>query len=169
MRAAECSSSRGSRVTIRSVALVLVSALAMSCTVRTPTTASPSASPSPEATSTPSPSATASSTASPTPVPSAARPGIVVTAAGAIPADSAYVLVQNTGAERVLLIDLAAKKSREVVRFDRPQVSRRSVVLSASADGQTLAILERSDATLLLHVVRPATGEIGRASCRERV
>lgn len=145
-------------MTIRPVVLLLVSALVVSCAAPKPATASPSASASVAPSATASPSATP---ASPTPVPTAsARPGIVVTAAGAIPTDAAYVLVQNTGAERVLLIDLTAKKSREVVRFDRPQVSRRSVVLSASIDGQTLAILERTDATVLLHVVRPATGEI---------
>src|SRR5258706_1434365 len=158
MRMEACSSSRVERVTRHSAVLAVVCALLISC--RTPTPTPP---PAPAAVASPTPTATQTATATPTPstAPTAtARPGIVVTAAGAIPSDATYVLVQNTGAERVLLIDLAAKKSREVVRFDRPQVSRRSVVLSASTDGQTLAILERSDATLLLHVVRPATGEL---------
>lgn len=155
----------------RRIPFVVVSAtllIAAALVFRTPSP-STTVSPSPTASSAPStgaPSATASATGSPTasPTPAAsastARPGIIVTAAGTIPPDFTYVLVQNTGSERALLIDLPVKRSREVVRFDRPEAARRSVVLSASADGQTLAILERSDATLLLHVVRPATGEL---------
>ncbi|HEV8229709.1 MAG TPA: hypothetical protein VGQ86_07105 [Candidatus Limnocylindria bacterium] len=78
----------------------------------------------------------------------------------AVPADHTYVLVQNSGAERVLLVDLAAKRSTEVVRFERELTSRRSVALTESADGRALAILERIDASVLLHVVRPITGEV---------
>jgi hypothetical protein len=146
-----CSRSRVERVTIRGAALAALLGLVVSCT--TP----PSALPSPTgtvalATSTPTPTPTA--TASPSPSPT--RPGIGVTAVGQIPADQAYLLSN----ERVLLFDLTAKRTREVVRFDRPQVTTRSVVISASADGQTLAILERIDALLLLHIVRPATGEL---------
>jgi Tol biopolymer transport system component len=84
----------------------------------------------------------------------------VTTAAGQIPADPVYVLVQQSGAERVLLLDLAAKRSKEVLHFERPAAGSRSVVMSATGDGQTIAILERSDATRILHILKPATGAI---------
>ncbi|HEV8229710.1 MAG TPA: hypothetical protein VGQ86_07110 [Candidatus Limnocylindria bacterium] len=117
----------------------------------------------------PSPSESAAATTSPTPSPGttptaspSATPGgrVVVKAVSAIPADHTYVLTGNTGAERVLLIDLPAKRSTEVVRFERDVGGSRSVSLTESADGKTLAILERSDTTVLLHVVRPVVGEL---------
>ena len=118
--------------------------------------AATSPTPAPPATET----ATPTPTASPTPLPTATRPGIVVSAAGRLPADHAFVLTQNTGAERVLLLDLAAKKSYEVVRFDRPASSPRSVVMSDSAGTEVVAVLERSGATTLLHIVFAATGRL---------
>ena len=145
-------------MTMRSAALLLLSALVVCCT---PPPAVASSSPSasaPIVLVTSTPTATPTATASPSPSPT--RAGIATTAAGPIPADATYVLVQSSGAERVLLLDLAAKKSKEVVSFNRQTVSSRSVVLSATPDGQTLAILERNDSTRILHIVKPATGEL---------
>jgi len=144
-------------------ALLAAAILAMVASCSTPIVSpspSPSRSPTPSATTSTAPSASQTpsptQTASPSPTP---RP-VIVTPAGTLPTDNAYVLVQSSGAERVLLLDLAAKKTREIVRFDRPQATNRSVVISSSSDGQTIAMLEKTDGATVLYIVRPATGDL---------
>ena len=158
MRSEASSISRGKErlVTVALVALVAVAAV-LAFRVSTESLAVPG--------ETPAPTFTFQARPSPTFVPlsTLAPDALRVFSVASLPTDFRFVLVGDAGDERLLLLDLTAKRVAMVAHFEGTASfeNGRVVETATVASGETVVIHVRSDgANARLYLIKPATGAV---------